>query len=453
MHKAFWLALFVCCMVSSYECVAQTSEPSDTAPGVELRTDAIPATQSAAQPAESRITEYRLAPDKLEKSTALYRTRTILFVLGTVYGIAVLFLILGLRVGARFRDIAERKSTRRFVQVLIFTPLLVLTMDVLTLPLSVYGHHLANDYGFSVQSWGSWLWDWVKGELLSIVVATLLIWGLYAILRRTPTRWWFYGWLAMIPVLLLLVFIQPTLIDPMFNKFDPLEAKQPQLVAALERVTQRGGLEIPRSKMFEMRASDKVTTYNAYVTGIGASKRVVVWDNTSRDMSVPETMFVFGHEQGHYVLNHVWKGLTLSIAGLLAVLYIAYRLLGGIIRRWGPRWGVRDQGDWASLPVLLLIFSVVSTVSQPVAAAVSRYFEHQADVYGLEVIHGLVPDSSQVAAHAFQKLGEKALEYPTPSALDVFWTYDHPPIDARLRFAVGYHPWDEGKPTQFVHER
>jgi Zn-dependent protease with chaperone function len=451
MRKALWLTLFMCGMVSSCVCVAQTSEPSATAPGIELHTDAVPTPQSVDQPVDGRITEYRLTPDKLEKSTALYRTRTILFVLGTIYGIAVLLLILGLRVGARFRDLAERKSTRRFVQALIFTPLLVLTMDVLTLPLSVYGHHLSNDYGFSVQSWGSWLWDWVKGELLSVVVTTLLIWGLYAILRRTPTRWWFYGWLAMIPVLLLLVFIQPTLIDPLFNTFDPLEAKQPQLVTALERVTQRGGLEIPRSKMFEMRASDKVTTYNAYVTGIGASKRVVVWDNTSRDMSVAETMFVFGHEQGHYVLNHVWKGLTLSIVGLLLVFYIAYLLLGGIIRRWGPRWGVRDQGDWASLPVLLLIFSIVSIVSQPVAAGISRYFEHQADIYGLEVIHGLVPDSSQVAAHAFQKLGDKALEYPTPGVLDVFWTYDHPPIDERVRFAVGYHPWDEGKPTQFVH--
>ena len=424
----------------SAPCVAQTSDPADPAARV----------SAEARPSEQPITEYQLAPDKLAKATALYRTSTILFVLGAVYGIGVLVLLLSLKISARFRDLAERNSSRRFVQAAIFTPLLLLTMDVLSLPLRVYGHHLSVDYGFSVQSWGSWFWDWAKGELITMVIVTPLIWGLYAIVRRAPTRWWFYGWLAMIPVLLLLVFIQPVFIDPLFDKFDPLEAKQPQLVAAIEQVTHRGGLDIPRSKMFEMRASDKVTTYNAYVTGIGASKRVVVWDNTSRDMSIAETLFVFGHEQGHYVLDHIWKGLFLQIAGSLFVLYIAYRLIGSIIRRWGPRWGVRDQSDWASLPALLLIVSIISLISQPIVAGCSRYFEHQADVYGLEVIHGLVPDSSQVAAHAFQKLGEKSLEYPTPNPLYVFWTYDHPAIADRLRFAADYQPWEEGKEVQFV---
>jgi len=435
-----WLALSFLFLALSAPCVARTSDAAGAAASV----------GADVRPAETPITEYQLTPDKLAKAAALYRTRTVLFVLGAVYGIGLLALVLSLKISARFRDFAERKSPRRFVQAAIFTPLLLLTMDVLSLPISMYGHHLSVDYGFSVQGWGSWFWDWAKGELIGTVIVTLVIWGLYTIVRRAPTRWWFYGWLAMIPVLLLLVFIQPVFIDPLFNTFDPLEAKQPQLVAAIEQVTHRGGLDIPRSKMFEMRASDKVTTYNAYVTGIGASKRVVVWDNTSRDMTIGETLFVFGHEQGHYVLDHIWKGLSLQIAGSLLVLYIAYRSIGGIIRRWGPRWGVRDQGDWASLPVLLLIVSIVSLLSQPIVAGCSRYFEHQADVYGLEVIHGLVPDSSQVAAHAFQKLGEKSLEYPTPNPLYVFWTYDHPAIADRLRFAAGYHPWEEGKEAQFV---
>ena len=443
----YFASILVCFSLPLRLCAA--AEPESPAPtSVEAQAAAAPL--SAAIAPIVPIAEYSLPPDKLEKSAALYRTGVILFVLGTLYGIGVLALVLGLRISARFRDLAERTSPRRFIQAIIFVPLLVLTMDGMSLPLSVYGHHLATDYGLSVQGWGSWFWDWIKGELLSVVIASLLIWGLYAILRRAPTRWWLYGWLAMIPVLLLLVFITPVFIDPMFNTFEPLEAKQPQLVTAIEGVTHRGGLEIPRSKMFEMRASDKVTTYNAYVTGIGASKRVVVWDNTSKDMTIPQTLFVFGHEQGHYVLNHIWKGLTLSIAGLLIVFYIAYRSIGGIIRRWGPKWGVRETSDWASLPVLLLIFTFVSLVSQPISAGVSRYFEHQADLYGLEVIHGLVPDSSQVAAQAFQKLGEKGLSYPTPNPFYVFWSYDHPAISDRVRFAVGYRPWDEGKATQFV---
>ncbi|MDH4066597.1 MAG: M48 family metallopeptidase, partial [Acidobacteriota bacterium] len=354
------------------------------------------------------------------------------------------------RVAPRFRDLAERASRRRFVQALVFVPLLILTIDVLSLPLSIYGHYLQTSYGLSVQGWASWSWDWAKGEAIGLVIAMPLIWGLYAILRRSPTRWWFYGWLGSIPIVLLLTLVGPVFIDPVFNTYEPLEQRQPQLVPALEQVMARGGVSIERSRMFEMQASDKVTTYNAYVTGIGASKRVVVWDNTSRDLTIPETMFVFGHEQGHYVRHHIWWGLGFSTLGLLAGLYVAHRLIGGVLARFGERWGVRGVSDWASLPALLILLSLYSLASQPVAAGITRVLEHQADVYGLEVIHGLVPDSSQAAAGAFQKLGEKGLEYPDPDPFYVFWAYDHPPIDERLRFAIAYRPWDAGLPSLYL---
>jgi STE24 endopeptidase len=396
------------------------------------------------------ITQYQLPPQKLQQAEALYRTRMLTFVVGTLYGIGLLIVLLNLQIGSRFRDIAERTSQRRFVQATIFAPLLLLTIDVLSLPIGIYRQYLSRSYDLSVQSWGSWFWDWSKNEIISIVIVTLLIWGLYAILRRSPQRWWLFGWLAMIPVLVLLVFVQPVFIDPLFDTFDPLQAKQPTLVVELQKVMHRGGLSIEPSRMYEMRASEKVTTYNAYVTGIGASKRVVVWDNTAREMTVPQTMFVFGHEQGHYVLNHIWKGMGFAIAGLLIVFYIAHRSIGGIIRRWGSRWQVRDAADWASFPVLLLIFSIITVVSQPLVSAAIRYMEHEADIYGLEVIHGLAPNSEQVGAQAFQRLGEKGLAYPTPNPLYVLWVYDHPTIADRVQFAASYHPWDDGQPTRFI---
>ena len=274
-----------------------------------------------------------------------------MLVVGTLYGLGVLALMLATRIAPRCRDVAERVSRRRVVQALVFAPLLLVTLDVLTLPVSLYGHHLQVQYGLSVQGWASWFWDWTKGELVGTAIGTVFVWGLYAFLRKSPTRWWFYGWLASIPVVLLLIFIGPIFIAPLFNTFAPLEARQPALVPELEKVMARGGLSIERARMFEMQASDKVTTYNAYVTGIGASKRVVVWDNTSRDLTIPETMFVFGHEQGHYVLHHIWLSIGLAILGLLLQLYVASRLLGGLLARFGPRWGVRGIDDWASLPV------------------------------------------------------------------------------------------------------
>ena len=124
--------------------------------------------------------------------------------------------------------------------------------------------------------------------------------------------------------------------------------------------------------------------------------------------------------------------------------------MGGLLAKFGARWGVRGIGDWASLPVLLLLLRVFSLATQPVATAVSRSFEHQADIYGLEAIHGLTPDSPQVAAHAFQKLGEKALSYPGPNPLLVLWSYSHPPIPDRLRFAATYRTWDDGGPRRYI---
>ncbi len=192
------------------------------------------------------ITEYRLPPDKLAKSEALYHTQTIMLVVEALYGIGVLTILLMFGISARFRDWAERASPRRFVQAIIFAPLLLLTIDVLSMPLNVYGHYLQVDYGLSVQGWRSWLWDWTKGELIGTLIGTLLIWGLYAFLRHSPTRWWFHFWLVSIPITLLFALAQPVVIDPLFNKFESLETKQPQLVPELEKVMQRGGLSIER---------------------------------------------------------------------------------------------------------------------------------------------------------------------------------------------------------------
>jgi Zn-dependent protease with chaperone function len=294
------------------------------------------------------------------------------------------------------------------------------------------------------------LWDWTKGELITLILGTLVIWLFYFIVHKSPVRWWLYFWLISLPLIVLLIFVKPVVIDPMFNHFEPLEAKQPQLVPEIQKVVTRGGHDIPRNRMFEMRASDKVTTLNAYVTGVGASKQVVVWDNTAREMTTAQTLFVFGHEQGHYVLHHMWKGIAFFAALLLVLLYLGYRTIGWLVARYGNRWDVRSVGDWASFPLLLLLFSLFGFFVQPITSGFSRWMEHDADIYGLEITHGINADSSQAAAQAFQALGEKGLVYPNPSDLEIFWAYGHPANRDRVQFALQYRPWDEGKPTKFV---
>ena len=409
-----------------------------------------PAAAPSASAQGTSTTEYTLPPDKLAKSKALYDLRGKLRIIGTVWSLAVLLAILYLGVVARYRDWAEKAFKNSFLQALIAVPLFLLTTDLLELPLGAYQHSVSRQYGLSVQGWGSWFADVLKGEVITIVIATLALWGMIRLMRKSPRRWWFYFWLILLPILLLLVIAEPLIIDPLFNKFEPLEKNNPQLVAAIEKVTQRGGLSIPRDRMFMMNASEKVTTLNAYVTGFGPSKRVVVWDTTIQKASTPETLFVFGHEMGHYVLNHIIIGLVLGAIGLFIGLYLLYRMSGWLLRRFGQRWHIRELGDWAALPMIFLIFGILGFISTPIGSTIGRQIEHNADVYGLEVTHGINANSQEAGAHAFQTLGELSLSYPYPGKLVVFWYYDHPPIPDRVRFAHDYDPWSKGEPPKYV---
>jgi STE24 endopeptidase len=428
-------------------------DSSGSAGAASARVQQVPAAEStaaAASEATKKITAYTLPPDLDKKARDRSRINFRLALIGFVYGLFVLWLILRWKLGARYRDWAEKFSSRRFLQALVFSPLLLLTVAILTLPLDIYGEVIEKQFGISVQGWRSWSWDWIKAELISLVIFTILIWLLYLVIRRSPRRWWFYFWLVSLPILLFIFFISPWVITPLFNKFEPLQQKDPELTAALEKMVQRAGEDIPPERMFWMGAAEKTTSLNAYVTGFGASKRIVVWDTTIAKMNTAQVVFVAGHETGHYVLQHVYKLLGFFALLLLVLLYLGYRMMGWVLARWGAGWAIRGLDDWASLPALLLLLSVFLFVANPVASAFSRYVEHQADQFGLEVTRGLTPDSSQVAAQAFQILGEVDLADPEPNPLDVFLFYSHPPIGDRVQFSLTYDPWAKGGHGEFV---
>lgn len=428
--------------------VASVAAPQSSQPQSGVPDDA--ASQAPEQASEKKVTAYTLPPDLYRKARDLGRFHARFAWIDFFYGIFVLWVILYWRFGPQFRDWAESASRNRFLQAAIFAPLLLLTMAILSLPSDIYENSVERKYGLSIQSWGSWFWDWTKGQSLGILLGIMLVSILYAVIRSSPRRWWFYFWLTSLPIIVLLVFIQPVIVDPMFHKFEPLQQKDPALTASLEKMVQRAGVNIPPERMFWMGAGEKTTELNAYVTGIGASKRIVVWDNTIAKMNTQEIVFVVGHEMGHYVLNHIWKGLLFAAVFLFVVFYLGFRTIGWLLRRFGGAWGIRGVDDWASLPALLLLISIYSFIANPVQSAVSRHFEHQADQYGLEVTHGLTPDSSQVAAQAFQVLGEVDLSDPTPSPVTVFMFYSHPTIPDRIRFSLTYDPWDQGEQPEFV---
>jgi STE24 endopeptidase len=404
-----------------------------------------------APPAATPVTHYTLPPDKLRQAVALARTGRRLYFAEFFSGLLALLVILRVGWAAKLRDWATRASSRSYLQAFLFCPPLVLTLDLVRLPFHVWGHAVLRGYGLSVQGWGSWLLDWMKEEAITLGLATLAGWLLYQLLRRNPRHWWIGAWAAAVLLIIAGFFFEPLVIEPLFYDFQPLSATHPALVHDVEQVLARVGVSIPQDRILEMRASAKLNELNAYVSGIGGTRRIVFWDTLFTSMNEPQTLSVFGHELGHYVLDHAWKAIGLSAIGLGISLPILAWFFAGILHKWESLWYVRAPQDWTSLAVLLLLISVLQFVATPVNNAVSRYIEHQADVFGLEVIHGVVPDSPQVAAQAFQILGETNLEEPNPSPYVVFWFYTHPPIADRIGFALSYNPWSEGKSPEFVH--
>ena len=350
------------------------------------------------------------------------------------------------------RPYARRVSRRHFVQCLIFVPLFFVTLRLLLFPFDYYSDFVVESrFRLMTQDFGSWMADWGKSLVLFIVVGTLMVWILYAIVRRSPRRWWFYFWAVTVPITLFLMFIEPFVVEPLFYKFTPLDATRPALVTRIEQMLHHADLNIPRSRILEMNASSKTNVINAYVSGLGASKRVVVWDTALKKLTDDETLLVLGHETGHYVLHHVLKEfvlIELVALGFIALGFVAVRKL---IKRDGKSTGIEGEGDLASLPVMLLVLTALTFFSSPVVNAISRHYEHQADQFALEVAHGVVPNPNAAEARAFQILGEQDLADPDPSPFIVFWLYSHPPISQRIRFALHYKPWAEGKPMQFIH--
>ena len=162
-----------------------------------------------------------------------------------------------------------------------------------------------------------------------------------------------------------------------------------------------------------------------------------------------EVLFVFGHESGHYVLHHIPKELAGDAAGLFFVFWVCAAFAAWMVKRYGARWGATDLASRTGFVVLLFAISIAGFLTEPAGSAFNRYFEHQADVYGQEAIHGIVADPQKTAVAAFNKLGESWLEDPNPNPLIEFWLYDHPSVQHRAEFAAHYDPWANGGHGQF----
>lgn len=400
-------------------------------------------------PKLGNIPSYSLPPAALTKAQHLDAVGTVLHFGGSIWSLVYTVLLLATGTFGAMQRVATARFRNRWLQGVAFLALFVFVTGLLDAPLGIYGHWLRLKYGLSVQRWPSWLVDQAKSAAIALVIGTLLVMLLFWFIRKFPRGWWFGFWLASIPITLAGIFLTPYVIDPLFNKFEPLTQSHPELVRRLEEVANKGNMNIPADRMFLMNASAKTTTLNAYVTGFGASKRVVVWDTSIAKGTPDQILFIFGHESGHYVLHHIVRGILVSTLLVFLSLFLGYHFVQWSIQRFGSRWGIASQSDWAALAVLLLAFSLFGFVLEPVTSAISRDAEHAADVYGIEAVHGIVVNPQETARSSFQVLGETSFDVPNPDQFLEFWTYGHPSIGRRAAFSAHYDPWAPGNTPKF----
>ncbi|GGJ72028.1 Zn-dependent protease with chaperone function [Anoxybacillus voinovskiensis] len=366
-----------------------------------------------------------LTPNEQLLSEQYSRWKNLLFFLSIPYDWLIYLFILWLGIGKTLQRWVERAAERFLLQAAIYAFWLSLLVTMWTLPVAWISYRISRAYGVSTQSLSSWLHDQTIDFLIQTVVFFLIALVLYSFIRRFEKRWWLYAWLVSVPLTIFFMFIQPVVIDPLYNDFYPLKDKalEGKILALAEKA------HIPADHVFEVNMSEKTNALNAYVTGIGSHARIVLWDTTLTRLQEREILFIMAHEMGHYVMKHIYWGVAGTILLLFVGLFIANRVVKWAIRIWGNSFHLQKIHEFASFPLFLLVFSLLSFVASPTVNFVARQEEHAADEYAIQLTH-----DPAAAISAFQKLTEAGLSEVNPPTLVKLFRYTHPTIFERIVF-------------------
>jgi STE24 endopeptidase len=360
-----------------------------------------------------------------------------LYFVGTAYSLLALWAVLASGLSARLRQVVQ---PLRFSLLRLLGYYLLLTLALLLLhaPLTFYsGYWLPHAYGLSSESFGGWLGDLLKGVGVGILTTVPILWLLFWLIGRFPRRWAVWFWAALIPLIAFGIFATPLIVDPLFNKFTPLPPGP--LRVQIEALAAKAG--IPDAPIYVVDKSKQTHETNAYVTGIGSSARIVLWDTILPPrMPQDQVVAIVGHEMGHYVLKHLYWGFLLTVLGLLVALPLAQRFAEWLVRRCGSCWHIHGLTDYAATPALLLTVSLFSFLLAPITNGVSREVEHQADAYGLKVT-----GNGPAMARAFVTISEQNLSDPNPPPFIKFWLFTHPPLQERIDFVLGRKSANNGE--------
>ena len=368
----------------------------------------------------------KVPPDKKAKSDAYFEGGYWLILWDFLASSFVFILLLATGWLARMRDWAERVTRFKPIHTFIYWAEFLVFISVLTFPLGVYeGFVREHKYGLATQTFGPWLGDQLKGLAVGLVFGGMLMMALYGIVRRLPRTWWIWGAATSLVFLTFFALIAPVYVAPLFNKYTRLE--DPAIRDPILSMARANG--ISAKDVYVQDASRQSTRISAFVTGFLGTERIVLNDNLLKRCSLAEIEAVMGHEMGHYVMHHAYKGLMFF--GIIMVLAFAFlsRSSEWALKRWGDNWRTHSAGDLAALPLFAFLILTYLFVLTPIDNSYSRTEEYEADIFGLNAAR--LPDAE---AEVDLKLADyRKLD---PGTLEEIIFYDHPSGRVRIYAAM-----------------
>jgi len=341
-------------------------------------------------------------------------------------GLALLLVLLITGWTNWLRDLAYRGAGQSYsLAVALYTVMLVLIGRALGLGMDFYSFRLEQRHQLSNQKLSGWVWDQIKEFLVGAILASLLVELLYFIIRQFPEHWWILAWLGFLVVAVLLAQLAPVVLFPIFYKFEPLQDEE--LKVRLVRLGERAGTRV--RGVYKWHLSEKSKKANAALTGLGTTRRIILADTLLSDYSPDEIEAVLAHELGHQVHRHIPKGIVVQAAVTFVGFWAANWWLHYAVDRWHM---FETLSDFADLPLIVLIFVMLSFILMPALNAFSRFNERQADRYAFE--------NSSITSFisSMNKLADQNLAERTPSRWVEWWFYSHPSIGRRLAAAEGW---------------
>lgn len=310
----------------------------------------------------------------------------------------------------------------------LFFMFLTYADEIFSIPFSIYGtFRIENRYGFNTMTIGLWLSDFIKSLIISTVLMSLLLFAALWLIQWSPGYWWFFVWSFLFAYGIFIMYISPYVIEPLFNKFSPLEDET--LKERIVNLTEKVGIHL--SRVLKIDASRRSRHTNAYFTGIGRTKRIVLYDTLLEDMSHDEIISVLAHEIGHWKKMHLLKMMAAFELFSIIGLYLSFRLVQSDILL--DIFHIGTDTVFAKLVLLGFLGDIFLLPLGPLAAAFSRRHEREADM----VSHELTEDAESMVS-ALIKLSKENLSNLYPHPLYAILYYSHPPILERIRYIRGF---------------